>query len=195
MMARSIPTLQAAITRAIVRRNMEGRMKILFTTLLMFSACGTALADCPVGDIEKALASPLEGLKSVEREVSDVQSTEGGLWRIYTAGDGSLQSLLRIDGGESGMSERRLSVAGANAYGIAVTRVDYLRHAFIDEGGPNGTARRTTEYFYYCDGKLLEPPREYATLDSTEYATAGAAARKAMLDDKDVVDVTKALKR
>lgn len=170
-------------------------MKVLFTTLLMVSACGSAMADCPVGDIEKALAAPLEGLTPVEREASDVQSTEGGLWRIYKAGDGSLQSLLRIDGGESGMNERRLSVADVNAYGIAVTRVDYLRHAFIDEGGPNGTAKRTTEYFYYCDGKLLEPPRQYATLDSGEYATAGAAAQKAMLDDKDVADVTKALKR
>ena len=93
------------------------------------------------------------------------------------------------------MSERRLSVVSPRAYGIAVTRVDYLRHAFIDEAGPNGTARRTTEYFYYCDGKLYVPPVEYATLDGAEYAKAGADAQKAMLGDKDVADVTKSLAR
>lgn len=170
-------------------------MKTLFT--MIFLACGstTVLAACPVDKIEKALATPLEGLKKVERAVSDVQSTEGGVWQIYRRKDGQLIALLRIDGGESGMAERRLGVVSPDAYGISVTRVDYLRHAFIDNGGPNGTAKRTTEYFYYCGGKLYVPPVEYATLDGTEYAKAGAEAQKAMIGDKDVADVTKALKR
>ncbi|WP_374333386.1 hypothetical protein [Aestuariivirga sp.] len=170
-------------------------MKSLFTTLLMLYTCGTALAGCPVGAIEKALGAPLDGLDKVEREVTDLQSTEGGAWRIFRNSDGQLVSLLRIDGGESGMSERRLSVLTPDAYGITVTRVDYLQHAFIDNGGPNGTAKRTTEYFYYCDGKLYVPPSEYSTLDGGEYAKAGAEAQMAMIGDKDVADVTKALRR
>lgn len=178
-----------------VRLVLEIEMKTLFTMIVLFSACSTALADCPVDAIEKALAAPLDGLKRIERAVTDVQSTEGGVWRIYTHEDGKLGTLVRIDAGESGMNEKRLSVASPAAYGIAVTRVDYLRHAFIDDAGPNGTASRTTEYFYYCDGKLYMPPREYATLDSEQYPKAGAIALKAMLDDKDIADVTKALKR
>lgn len=170
-------------------------MKSLFTMLLMFCACGTALAGCPVGTIEKALGTPLDGLDKVEREVTDVQSTEGGAWRIFRNENGQLVALLRIDGGESGMSERRLSVVSPDAYGITVTRVDYLQHAFIDNGGPNGTAKRTTEYFYYCGGKLYVPPAEFATLDGAAYAKAGAAAQEAMIGDKDVADVTKALWR
>ena len=90
--------------------------------------------------------------------------------------------------------ERRLSVVSPDAYGITVTRVDYLRHAFIDNGGPNGTAKRTTEYFYFCSGKLYVPPEQYATMDGN-YAKAGAEAQKAMLMDKDVAELTKALKR
>lgn len=170
-------------------------MKTLFTMIFLACASGTALAGCPVDAIEKSLTTQLDGLKKIERPVTDVQSTEGGVWRIYRKKDGRLSTLVRIDAGESGMNEKRLGVVGPDAYGIAVTRIDYLRHAFIDEGGPNGTAKRTTEYFYFCGGKLYEPPREYATLDSVEYPKAGAAAQKAMLDDKDVSDVTKGLKR
>lgn len=170
-------------------------MKTLFTMIFLCCMGGAAVADCPVDAIEKALGTPLDGLKKVERAVTDMQSTEGGVWRIYRKEDGRLATLVRIDAGESGMNEKRLSVVGPDAYGIAVTRVDYLRHAFIDNGGPNGTAKRTTEYFYFCNGKLYEPPQEYGTLDSVEYPKAGAAAQKAMLDDKDVAELTKALKR
>ena len=186
--------LQMPLCHANVGSRMESIMKTLFTTLLMCFACGTALADCPVGEIEKALAAPLDGLKKVEREVSDIQSTEGGIWRIFQTEDGGLVTLLRIDGGESGMGERRLSVVSPDAYGISVTRVDYLRHAFLEEGGPNGTAKRTTEYFYYCGGKLHLPPEQFATMDGN-YAKAGADAQSVMITDKDVADVTKGLAR
>ena len=170
-------------------------MKYLLVVILLLGFSTATRADCPVADIEKALAVPLEGLRKVERAVTDVQSTEGGVWRIYRRKDGRLTSLLRIDGGESGMSERRLSIVSPKAYGIAVTRVDYLRHAFIDNGGPNGTAKRTTEYFYYCGGKLYVPPMEYATLDGAVCTKAGEDAQKAITADKDVADVTKGLKQ
>jgi hypothetical protein len=186
--------LQIAVGCAILSGRMERNMKTLFTTLLMCLTYGTALADCPVGEIEKALDAPLDGLVKVEREVSDIQSTEGGIWRIFQKEDGGLSSLVRIDGGESGMGQRRLSVVSPDAYGISVTRVDYLRHAFLEEGGPNGTAKRTTEYFYFCDGKLHLPPEQFATMGGT-YAKSGADAQKAMITDKDVADVTKGLAR
>lgn len=194
MMGRATLRLQLGTDHAIVTIRMERTMKTLFTTLFMFLACGTALAECPVSEIEKALGAPLDGLKKVEREVSDIQSTEGGVWRIFRKEDGGLATLIRIDGGESGMGERRLSVVNPNAYGISVTRVDYLRHAFLEEGGPNGTAKRTTEFFYYCDGKLHLPPEQFATMGG-DYAKAGADAQKAMITDTDVADVTKGLAR
>lgn len=173
-------------------------MKMQFITaaaLLLASASLAAADECPVAEIEKALSGPLEDTAMTEREVSDIQSTEGGVWRIHRAEDGRVAGILRIDGGESGMSERRLGIVSANAYGIAVTRVDYLRHAFIDGGGPNGTAKRMTEYFYFCGGKLVVPPAEYATMDVDAYAKAGEEARKAMVLDKDVAEFTKGLAR
>lgn len=168
--------------------------------LLAAAACvmgfaAPAFADCDTQKIEAALGAPLDALKPYEREVSDVQSTEGGVWQVYREKDGRLNSIKRIDGGESGMSERRLSVVNRKTYGIAVTRVDYLRHAFIENAGPNGTARRTTNYYYFCDGKLLLPPRDYFGGDVDAYAKDGTEAQKAMVLDKDIAEFTKGLAR
>lgn len=154
-----------------------------------------ALADCDTQKIEAALSASLDGMKPYERDVSDVQSTEGGVWNVYREKDGRLHSIMRLDGGESGMSERRLSVVNRKTYGIAVTRVDYLRHAFIEDAGPNGTAKRTTDYYYFCDGKLLVPNKDYFGGDADAYAKNGAEAQKAMVMDKDIAEFTKGLAR
>jgi hypothetical protein len=167
----------------------------LAAALLFATATAASAGECPVSRIEEALAAPLEQMKMTERPVTDIQSTEGGVWRIYAGADGTVHSVLRLDGGESGRGERRLSIVDGEAYGITVTRVDYLRHAFIDEAGPNGTAKRTTEYFYVCGGKLHLPPADFATPDLVAYAAAGEAAIRTMVLDKDVADVTKVLKR
>ncbi len=139
-------------------------MRLMLASALLLGAAATATAgECPVGGIETALTAPLDGLKMTEREVTDIQSTEGGVWRIHSATDGTAHSIIRLDGGESGSGEHRLSIVDRQTYGIAVTRVDYLRHAFIEDAGPNGTAKRTTEFFYFCGGKLYTPPAEVAT--------------------------------
>lgn len=169
-------------------------MRLITATALLLGCSTAALAECPVGDIEKLLSTSLDGVRMTEKPVTDIQSTEGGAWRIYGEAGGKFRAIVRIDAGESGMNEMRLVAVNARAYGISSTRVDYLRHAFIDEAGPNGTARRTTQYFYYCDGKLYEPPTTYSTLDGS-YAEAGAVAQKRMLDDEDVASLTKPLAR
>lgn len=170
-------------------------MRLLTAAALLLGSCTAAFAECPVSDIETALGTPLQTLKNTEKPVTDIQSTEGGVWRIYQRADGTLDTLIRIDGGESGMGETRLSIVNDGAYGIARTRVDYLRHAFIDDAGPNGTAKRTTEYFYFCGGTLYLPPAMYATLDNEAYAKTGEEWQKRMLLDKDVAALTQSLKR
>jgi hypothetical protein len=167
----------------------------LALVMLLATTLSVRAAECPLGDIEKALSSSLENLKMIEREVTDVQSTEGGLWRIYREKDGRVHSIIRIDGGESGMGERRLSMVGRKAYGITVTRVDYMRHAFLEDQGPNATAARKTDYYYFCDGKLYLPPAEAAMFDVEAYKSSGEEAQKMMVLDKDVADFTKGLAR
>lgn len=170
-------------------------MRLSLAAALLLGSCTAAFAECQVSDIETALGASLQNLKKTEKPVTDIQSTEGGVWRIYQRADGRLDTLIRLDGGESGMGETRLAIVNDGTYGITRTRVDYLRHAFIDDAGPNGTAKRTTEYFYFCEGKLYLPPSMYATLDNSEYAKTGEEWRKRMLEDKDVSALTKSLKR
>ncbi len=171
-------------------------MRLPLAAACLVLGAGTATAaECDLGAIEKALSSTLGGLKMIEREVTDVQSTEGGAWNIYREKDGRVHTIIRIDGGESGMGERRLGIVGRKAYGIAVTRVDYMRHAFLEDQGPNATAARKTEYFYFCDGKLYLPPAAAAMFDIEAYAASGRDAQKAMILDKDVADFTKGLAR
>jgi hypothetical protein len=153
-----------------------------------------AFAECDLDAISTALDASLAAMEPKEIEVSDVQSTEGGLWEVYREKDGRLNSIIRIDGGESGRQDTRLSVVNRSTYGIATTRTDYIRHAFIEEG-PFGIARKTTDYFYFCDGQLHMPGETGGTVDRVGYPKRGNELRAMMLDDKDVAEITKGLKR
>ena len=170
-------------------------MRLQLAMILAVGLAAPALAECPVGEIEKALTAPLDGLKMTEKSVTDIQSTEGGVWRIYKDAAGKVETLIRLDGGESGMNEYRLSIVAPGAYGISSLRVDYLRHAFVDNGGPNGTARRSTSFYYFCDGKIFLPPPEYGTAALAGYTEEAAANQKRMLMDADVADLVKTLMR
>lgn len=169
-------------------------MKYVLPIAVLCVAASPAVAGCPLDKIAAALDAPLAAMKPLEREVSDIQSTEGGLWRIYREKDGRVHTLARLDYGESGRSELRLSVVNRKTYGIAKTRIDYLHHAF-SEDGPNADVRKTTEIYFFCDGKVYLPNRDSAMIDMDQYPKDAAAARKAMLDDKDVADFTKGLAR
>lgn len=170
-------------------------MRIPLAIILLAGLAAPAFAECPVNEIEKAVTAPLDGLQMTEQPATDIQSTEGGVWRIYRSADGGVGTLIRLDGGESGMNEYRLSIVSPDAYGISAMRLDYLRHAFVDNGGPNGTTRRSTAYYYFCDGKLFLPPPEFATAALAGYAEEATTNQKRMLLDKDVADLVKDLKR
>ena len=170
-------------------------MRVPLAMILAMGLAGPALAECPVGEIEKALTAPLEGLKMTQQPATDIQSTEGGVWRIYKGAAGKVETLIRLDGGESGMNEYRLSIVSPDAYGISAMRIDYLRHAFVDNGGPNGTARRSTSFYYFCDGQLFLPPPEFATAALAGYTEEASANQKRMLLDADVASLVKDLKR
>ena len=150
-------------------------------------------AECPLDKIDAALASSTQGLKTLERDVSDVQSTEGGVWQIYREKDGRVHSIIRIDAGEMGRNDTRLSMVNRNIYGISSTRIDYLRHAFIEDAGPNAEARRTTTNYYFCDGKQYLPPDGMSLLDGETYKADGLDLQKMMVLHKDVADFTKGL--
>jgi hypothetical protein len=65
---------------------------ILPLAALLLASGTAASADCPVGDIEKALGAPIGTFKETETPVTDIQSTDGGVWRIYRRADGALDN-------------------------------------------------------------------------------------------------------
>jgi len=169
------------------------RLSILAITLAL---CAPALAaECPLPEIEKALAAPLDKMKPLELDATDIQSTEGGVWAIYREQDGRVNTITRGDFGESGRNEYRLSVVNRTTYGIAATRIDYIRHAFLEDQGPFAFHKVTTEYFFYCDGKLYLPGETGATMDLAEYRKTGAGMQAVFLSAKDIADFTKGLER
>lgn len=164
---------------------------LLIAALMLLTV--PAQAECALDQIEAALNAPLDAMKPLERDVTDVQSTEGGAWQIYREKDGRVNTIIRIDGGESGRQDTRLSIVNRQTYGIASTRTDYIRHAFME--GPFANAKRTTDYYYFCGGKVYLPDPNSSMVDIGQYPKNATAAQKAMLDDRDVADFTKGLAR
>ena len=157
-------------------------MKIMFAIAgLLLVATPVHADDCALGKIEDALTAPLDGLKKLERDVSDVQSTEGGQWQIYREADGRVNTIMRIDYGEMGRSELRLTILNRRTYGIADTGIQYTRHIYLTDGGPLGTSSRTIKFHYFCDGKPVIASPEALEL------------QKSILMNKDVADFTKGL--
>lgn len=170
-------------------------MKVHLAAALLVTSASCASAACDIDAISSALESSLAQMKPTEIEVSKVESTDGGVWNVYRESDGRLHSITRSDYGESGRREMRLSTVNRDAYGIAETRIDYIRHAYLEEAGPNGLAKRTTVFYYFCDGKLYMPSAEGAMVDSESYPKDGATALSAMRDDPDISKFTIGLKR
>jgi hypothetical protein len=144
---------------------------------------------CDLDAITRRLEEPLGELRVVEREVRDVQSTEGGVWQIYREKDGRVHTILRIDAGESGRNELRFSAASRRDYGIVETRFDYNRHAFVDIDSPFAVVRKTAVYYFFCGGKLYLPRAGIAHLPEG-YEAGGRAAKAQILEAGEIADFT-----
>jgi hypothetical protein len=166
-------------------------MRSLSTLLVLLLIAGQAKAEsCNLGSIAKRLEESLDGLRKLERDVSDIQSTEGGIWQVFREKDGRVHSIIRGDYGESGRNELRFSAVNRSDYGIASTRFDYIRHAFVDTETPFAIVKRTTEFYFYCGGRPYLPPPASSTVGD-DYERQAIEARNAVLDAKDVSDFTK----
>ena len=151
--------------------------------LLQLGSAGPAQS-CDLDPLTAALAAPLEQRQALEFEVAVPQMTEGGVWRIYRDNTKNVTDILRLDGGESGRIETRLSFAGPRLYGISRTRFDYIRHAFLE--GPFAIARVETHFYYFCGGKPYAPPQDSTMLDNPVHVKEAEAARAGFLRAKEI---------
>jgi hypothetical protein len=168
--------------------------QFLLICLLAVSPSAVLATECDLDAISKALDAPLDGMKPYEREVAVSQSTEGGVWQVFHEKDGRLNSVIRIDAGESGRNDTRLSIVNRKAWGIASTRIDYNRHAFAEGGGPFAIVRKTTTHYFFCDGKLYTPPPEWSTTGD-DYAAAARETKDSFFKAEEIEDFVKGLTR
>ncbi|MBC8036970.1 MAG: hypothetical protein H7X89_07120 [Rhizobiales bacterium] len=170
-------------------------MKFSFSLLLVGLTFSAAHAECPLYKISQALVAPIGGMTAINRDVTNIQSTEGGEWRIFRYENGRLNTILLKIYGETGNWEMRLSLINNATYGIASTHNSYNHH--IAGKDPFAIVRQSTEYYFYCDGKLYLPDRNdemaNSMIDWQTYSKDGEEAKTMMLNDTDVADFIKDL--
>lgn len=172
-------------------------MRISAAMIVLAGLADPALAQCQVTEIERGLLAPLEGLQETTFDTTLETSRMGGEWKIYRDAGGKLHTIIRSDFDELGRMEYRLSIISPSLYGISVLDVEYLRnlHAQEEDGGEFGIAKESKTYFFFCDGQLHLPQREFGIREPAIYVEEGINSQKLMLLDKDVADLVKDLKR
>jgi len=161
-------------------------LKLLPCLVLM----STSALACDGGPLFELMDAPLPLQAGETFDVAEVQSTEGGEWKVYFAPDGkTVQNLERHDYGEGGRWAARLIVSSPDAYAIRNTTYGY--------SAPNNvsgatTIREETDIFIFCAGKLHLPEEEFG-LDP-EYRKKAAEALKTF-DAPEVAKYVSGLKR
>lgn len=137
---------------------------------LLAASTSPALACNPA--LLERLDQPIEEQADETREVAEIQSAEGGEWKIWTTAAGGTAEVARIDYGEMGRSQTRLLIESEDAFAITRTLYRYSVPIFA-EGSM--TVRVETDIYMVCDGKLLAPGEDFGVDPS--YAEAADAAR------------------
>lgn len=174
--------------------------------LLLILCSSSAFAECNPWKIEQALSNQLENIQPKDIPATNVASTDGGLWRIFREPDGRLNTIIRYEFGESYRREIRLSVINRSTYGIAVSNIRYLYEYPYFDAESNGVSIRNISYFYYCDGKpflrnneSFPNYREFNLHSGFEnqnaYSDEALKIRNEFIDDPDVQEITKGLRR
>lgn len=112
---------------------------------------------CPLDRLRQIVKEPLTGYEVREVAAAERRSTEGGVWRLYFHSNGQLHSVVRIDFGETGQWNARISFIDARNFGI-VDRV--LRYDLpISPNRSVQIADESSTTYLFCDyDKLVIAP-------------------------------------
>ncbi|SMQ71988.1 hypothetical protein SAMN06295905_1974 [Devosia lucknowensis] len=142
------------------------------TLIILFAAtCTTPALACNPGLFER-VDQPVRDTADISFDVAEIQSTEGGEWKVWRDADGDTNEVARIDYGEMGRLETRMVVESTDAYAVLATRYGYAAPIYV-EGAM--TVRVETDIYMFCDGELLTPPEDFGL--NEDYAKAAERAR------------------
>ena len=170
-------------------RNRATQVTAMMIGLTCFAHVGKA-ADCEVNRIFEALATPLDGLKSIERAATDSDATEGGVWNIYPNAGGQVKNIVRVDIGENYNIETRLSIVDQSTWGISRTFTYYLNPY---TSAPFAIRRADANYYFYCDGNA-ETIWNSSEEDNAQYAKDALELKAELLNAADIADIIQGTK-
>jgi hypothetical protein len=155
-------------------------LRALAVQALLSIAAAAPLLACPIEKIAHATREPLDRFKKIEVEARKWRSLEGGHWLIYLRQDGVPHSIVRIDYGETGQWQVRVSFVDKQTFGIVVTTLRY--DAPIDPSRQARVVESVSTEAFFCDKSNLvyvqaNPHDELSALA----AIREAKAQKAML--------------
>ncbi|MBJ3783370.1 hypothetical protein [Devosia sediminis] len=143
-------------------------MRNLFI-LLMLGATSPVLACNPA--LVERLDAPVRDDADTVLDVAEIQSVEGGEWKVWMGDDGTAEEIVRIDYGEMGRLETRMVLDGAAAYGVTQTRYHYAAPIYAEGAA---TVRIETDIYVFCDAALELPPEDFGL--NEDYAAAAKSA-------------------
>jgi hypothetical protein len=137
---------------------------VAFIFVAMFSVHGFAKAECLQEKAFSIFEKSLPKKPNQEVETQKQQSAEGGIFNIYWNSNKKPERIARVDYGETGRSIVTLAIGSPND--LMITSTFELYNAHIAMGG-GITVHSESDYYYFCDGKLLaapdaDPQGEYA---------------------------------
>lgn len=122
---------------------------------LMALVMAAPASACPGTRLASLIAASSLGKLAAEIDVADVQSAEGGNWRVYLGtASGKPVNIVRSDYGETGRLEHRLVIASPEDYAIIRTRLSYSS-SIADPNMKTSVAERSI--WTFCGGKLQDP--------------------------------------
>ncbi|GEM_PF-3432530 len=144
--------------------------------LIAIISASPALACSP--SLHERLDQPLRETADDTFDVSEVQSVEGGEWKVWQRPDGSgAEEVVRIDYGEMARLETRLVIDGPDDYAITQARYLYSVPMYL-EGST--VVRIETDIYMYCDGALVLPSEDFGVFpDYVAKADEAAATFRA----------------
>lgn len=114
-------------------------------------------AACPVASLTAKLDQSLRKLTVRQVDVSERQSTEGGVWRIFLTRAGKVRLLQRSDYGETGQWQASLALTDRNNFVIRAVDTKY-REPINAERTTIISSKTSREYVFRDDGSYVPAP-------------------------------------
>ncbi|WP_125461742.1 MULTISPECIES: hypothetical protein [Rhodomicrobium] len=118
--------------------------------IFVFSIAFTNLVKaCPVGQLAALSKETLGELRKEELPAGDNDSTEGGQWQIFIRDDASLHSIIRLDFGETGQRQIRLSRLNRREFAITLNNLRYDIPLNANDRVDTDTANKISKVYFF----------------------------------------------